>query len=133
MDLAASERALSGSGTRAGSERDEIAHQARLLREQAGADPSGFGKALERLCRVAFVEGFSRALEHSSRQAREGRLRRLCTLWATAKPRVLSTSVEVSMSPAAFREFDRLLEMTNLPRGSHAQDPSDTDRSGQAG
>jgi hypothetical protein len=110
---------------------EESARQARLARQQLLSDPAvRVEKYFDHVYRTGFVHGFVRALAWFTHQAKEGRLRRLRRIWRAADRSPSTAEVEIRMSPEAYSEFERLIELDVFARGDDAQGASNA---GQAG
>src|SRR4051812_16692607 len=109
----------------------ETARQGRLARERLLADPT---LRIERYfgedSRTGFLHGVFRAMSFFPHHTKEGRLRRLRTLWKHAERRATTDVVEIRMAAPAFLEFRRLLDVASNERGCDAANPAHADSAG---
>jgi len=72
--------------------------------------------------RSGFMHGFFRALGYFQHHGKEGRLKRLREIWNVATHADADDSgVMISMPATMYSEFKQLLELSVVPRETHAQ------------
>jgi hypothetical protein len=116
---------------------EQAALQGRLACEELVAEANErIANAFAGAYRTGYVSGLIRALEWLKHEMKEGRLKRLRRLWRDAERVESDKAVDVRLSPAAFTEFDRLIEWepkvkwAPSAKEEHGAGPPNTRRTG---